>query len=54
MSELTSKPRPRRSKSGAWPKWLRNARLLKWTFCIGVAAYRLWRLWRFLRGPTDG
>jgi len=46
MSGLTSKPRPRRSKSGAWPRWLRNARLLKWTFKLMMAAYRLlWWLW---------
>ena len=55
MEFFKSKPWSRRSKSGGrWPKWLRTPRLLKWTFFVGINAYRLWRLWRLLQGPTDG
>ena len=55
MSGLKTKPWPRRSKSGKkWPRWLRDPRLLKWILCIGVTAYRLWRWWLSLTGPTDG
>ena len=55
MSGLEPMPRQRRSKSGRkWPRWLRDPRLLKWAFCIGGMAYRLWRWWHSLTGPTDG
>ena len=55
MSELESMPRQRRSKSGRkWPRWLRNPRLLKWAFFVGVMIYRLWRWWLSLTGSTDG
>ena len=55
MPEIKTKPWPRRSKSGKkWPRWLRDPRLLKWTIFIGVKAYRLWRWWLSLTGPTDG
>jgi len=56
MSALKTKPCPQRSKSGKkWPGWLRNPRLLKGIICIGVMAYRLWRLWLSLKGdPPDG
>ena len=54
MSLVNTKPRRRRLKSGKkWPTWLRSARLLKWFIFIGVLAYRLWRIWRALKGPHD-
>ena len=49
------KPWSRRSKSGGkWPRWLRDPRLLRWAFFVGVTAYRLWRWWDNRQGPTDG
>ena len=55
MSDLKRKSWQQRLKSGkTWPRWLRNPRLLKWAFWIGVMLYRLWRWWHSLVGPTDG
>ena len=55
MSESRSEPWQQRLKSGRmWPLWLRNPRLLKWAFAIGVTAYRLARLWFSLTGKPDG
>ena len=55
MPECISKSRQQRLKSVMkWPLQLRNPRLLKWTFYIGVTAYRLARLWLSLTGPPEG
>ena len=55
MPESRFKPRQQRLKSGRkWPLQLRNPRLLKWAFSIGVTAYRLARLWLSLTGAPDG
>ena len=51
------KLKPRRQRSNnerKWPRWLRNPRLLKWAFRVGELTYRLWRLWYFFIGPSDG
>ena len=46
MALFNTKPWSQRSKRGGkWPRWLRNRRLLKWAFFVGVTAYRLWRWW---------
>lgn len=55
MSVLESKPRRRRLKSGRkWPRWLRNPRLLRLAFVVGITLFRLWRFWRELTNTPDG
>lgn len=51
MTATQTKPRRRRLKNGVkWPSWLRDPRMLKWAFFVGL---NIWRYWRLLKGLTD-
>jgi hypothetical protein len=55
MTVIEAKPRRRRLRNGRrWPKWLRDPRLLKWAFIVGLYIWRLWRLWKELTSSLDG
>lgn len=49
----TNERRQRLKRKWSFPKWVRNASLLKWTFRGMIFLYRLWRFWNWLTGDPD-
>lgn len=53
MTLETNERRQRLKREQRFPKWVRGAALLKWTFRVMAFLYRLWRFWNWLNGDPD-
>jgi hypothetical protein len=53
MTLETNERRQRLKRTQSFPKWVRGAALLKWTFRLGTFLYRLWRIWNWFNGDPD-